>query len=98
MTHEIALAVASVLGIFLEGPVACAHDWYPAWCCSDRECRALVEEKGETVLETAEGWKLWDGRLIARGVARPSPDRQFHICEEATTKAIVCFFAPLGGA
>jgi hypothetical protein len=73
-----------------------AHGWYPAWCCSERDCRELSEEKGETVLEAQDGWHLWDGRLVARGIAKPSPDRKFHICEEPTTGAIICFFAPPG--
>jgi hypothetical protein len=34
--------------------VALAHDWYPVSCCSDKDCRALLEESGETVRESAE--------------------------------------------
>jgi hypothetical protein len=49
-------------------------------------------------VEEADGWRLWDGRIAGRGSAKPSPDRRFHLCEEATTKAIICFFAPIGGA
>jgi hypothetical protein len=75
-----------------------AHDWYPAWCCNDKDCRALLEEKGETVLEAPDGWHLWDGRIAARGSERPSPDAKFHLCEEATTHAIVCFFVPPGSS
>jgi hypothetical protein len=98
MRHPKLMMTASVLLCLVDGPIALAHDWYPSWCCSDRDCRPLVEEKGETVLETPDGWRLWDGRLIERGGARQSPDRQFHICEEPTTKAIICFFAPVGGS
>jgi hypothetical protein len=75
-----------------------AHDWYPAWCCSDKDCRALSEEKGETALEGPDGWRLWDGRLASRGSAKQSPDKKFHLCEEPTTKAIICFFAPPGSS
>jgi hypothetical protein len=50
------------------------------------------------VTQTAEGWRLWDGRLIRRRHAKPSPDEHFHMCEEPTTKAIVCFFAPPGAS
>jgi len=77
------------------GP-APAHRWYPAWCCNDHDCRELEEDKGETVLEEPDGWHLWDGRVAARGSERPSPDGKYHLCEEATTKAIICFFAPPG--
>jgi hypothetical protein len=83
---------------WLLGRPAAAHDWYPAWCCSDHDCRELMDAIGETVAETAEGWKLWDGRLVARQYAKPSPDAKFHICEEPTTKAIICFFAPPGSS
>jgi hypothetical protein len=77
--------------------VALAHDWYPVSCCSDKDCRALIEESGETVRESAEGWTLWDGRTIARGIAKLSPDRRFHVCE-SPAKTILCFFAPPGGS
>jgi len=50
------------------------------------------------VTETAEGWRLWDGRLIEREFAKMSPDARFHICEEPTTHAIICFFAPQGSS
>ena len=82
----------------LLGAPALAHGWYPPWCCSDRDCRELVEARGETVTETAEGWRLWDGRLIRRPYAKPSPDGRFHLCEEPTTRAIICFFAPPGAS
>ena len=77
--------------------VALAHDWYPVSCCSDKDCRPLIEESGETVRESAEGWTLWDGRTIARGIAKLSPDRRFHVCE-SPAKTILCFFAPPGGS
>ena len=76
---------------------ASAHDWYPISCCSDRDCHPLSEESGETVTEFPEGWKLWDGRIIQRGLAKLSPDRRFHLCE-TPSKAIICFFAPPGGS
>jgi hypothetical protein len=88
----------AALAAWLLGPPAMAHSWYPAWCCSDHDCRELVETRGETVTETAEGWRLWDGRVIRRRHAKPSPDGHFHMCEEPTTRAIVCFFAPPGAS
>ena len=75
-----------------------AHDWYPAWCCDEHDCRELIEAQGETVTETAEGWRLWDGRLIDREHSKMSPDAKFHLCEEPTTRAIICFFAPQGAS
>lgn len=87
------VAIACVLG-----GTSYAHDWYPAWCCDEHDCRELIETRGETVTETAEGWQLWDGRLVGREHAKMSPDAKFHLCEEPTTRAIICFFAPQGAS
>lgn len=93
-----ALVGIAAVAWLLAASAVMAHDWYPPWCCSDGDCRALLEEKGETVLEVPEGWRLWDGRVIARRFSKPSPDPKFHLCEEPTTKAIICFFAPPGSS
>jgi hypothetical protein len=50
------------------------------------------------VSEAPDGWHLWDGRIARRGYAKPSPDTKFHLCEEATTRAIICFFVPQGSS
>jgi hypothetical protein len=76
---------------------SCAHDWYPITCCSEKDCRPLTEAKGETVLESIEGWDLWDGRHVSRDMAKPSPDEMFHLCE-TSGKTILCFFAPPGAS
>jgi len=86
----------SLAGLFGSAP-SIAHDWYPWDCCGGIECRALVESRGETVTEVPEGWQLWDGRIIGRGWARPSPDGQFHLCE-TLSKTILCFFVPAGSS
>jgi len=91
--RRISVVAAAAL---LAGSQALAHRWYPAWCCSDHDCRELILAKGETVTETEEGYRLWDGRRIGREYTKPSPDRHFHMCEEPTTKAIICFFVPQG--
>jgi hypothetical protein len=85
------------ISLVLGSSIALAHSWYPTSCCSDRDCRALIEEDGETVTEFAQGWKLWDGRTIARRTVKLSPDRQFHLCE-TPAHYILCFFAPPGGS
>jgi hypothetical protein len=41
-----------------------AHSWYPVSCCSDKDCHPVVEEEGETVTESEDGWRLWDGRTV----------------------------------
>jgi hypothetical protein len=96
MTRRLEWSTALAL-LVLGSSAALAHSWYPASCCSDKDCHPLVEERGETVTESAKGWKLWDGRIVARGLAKPSPDRQFHLCE-TPAKGIICFFAPPGGS
>jgi hypothetical protein len=87
----------AVIPMILSSSAPLAHSWYPVSCCSERDCRALIEEIGETVTEFAGGWKLWDGRTIARRTVKLSPDRQFHLCE-TPAHYILCFFAPPGGS
>jgi hypothetical protein len=90
------MVACSLAGLFGSAP-SIAHDWYPLDCCSNIDCHALVESKGETVTEVPEGWRLWDGRFIGRDRARPSPDGQFHLCE-TLSKSILCFFVPPGSS
>lgn len=89
------MAIAFAALILAETRVL-AHGWYPAWCCNDQDCRELVAARGETVLETEAGYRLWDGRFVGREHTKASPDAKFHMCEEHTTKAIICFFVPQG--
>ena len=89
----VALAAFGACG----SPAALAHDWYPLSCCSEKDCRPLVEADGESVLESLAGWELWDGRVIARNTAKVSPDGKFHLCESPSRK-ILCFFAPPGAS
>jgi hypothetical protein len=96
MAHSFRWLLATTLAT-LSSSSTFAHDWYPISCCSDKDCHALNEESGQTVTESADGWKLWDGRMIARGLAKLSPDRRFHLCE-TPSKTIICFFAPPGGS
>ena len=58
---------------------------------------ALVEINGETVLETPQGWQLWDGRIVSRDRAKLSPDGKFYLCE-TLSKSILCFFVPPGSS
>ena len=88
------LAACSVFYAF-NSSASVAHSWYPISCCSERDCRPLTEARGESVLESPEGWGLWDGRAIPRREAKASPDGKFHLCENPA-KRILCFFAPLG--
>jgi hypothetical protein len=96
MNRRIALVVVATACVW-HGSTAAAHDWYPVACCSQMDCRHLEESKGETVTETTAGWQLWDGRVIARGVGKPSPDNLFHLCERSD-RSITCFYAPPGSS
>jgi hypothetical protein len=97
MARRKALVILPTVTWLLAGFPALSHGWYPLSCCSDRDCRELAEESGEVVTETPEGWRLWDGRLVARGRAAPSQDQKFHLCE-TRAKSILCFFAPPGSS
>jgi hypothetical protein len=86
----------ALVAAFVATP-AFSHSFYPANCCSDKDCRPLTPAKGETYRETPDGLVLWDGRKIPYSVAKPSPDKDAHLCEN-TQKYVLCFFYPQGGA
>lgn len=88
------LAMAVVVWLLFAMPVK-AHEWYPYECCSDKDCREFVEDKGEWVTEEGKFYVLWDGRRYPKDKARMSPDGKFHGCERAD-KTLICFFAPPG--
>ena len=96
MAHLLKWILVPASLVFGSSPTP-AHDWYPTVCCSDKDCRALIEENGETVTEATPGWQLWDGRTIEHNFAGLSPDGQFHLCE-APSRRIICFFAPPRGS
>ncbi len=87
--------LAGALLLAVSATASLAHDWYPISCCSEKDCRPLMEAKGESVLESMAGFELWDGRTVARQSAKVSPDGKFHLCENRA-KQVLCFFAPPG--
>ncbi len=97
MTRLLGSAVTLAAFWVLGSSATLSHDWYPISCCSEKDCRALIEANGESVLESVAGWELWDGRIIARNTAKISPDGKFHLCE-SRSKQILCFFAPPGAS
>lgn len=67
--------------------VACqparAHDWYPALCCSGRDCHPTGEVDGArepAARFTPRGWVLHDGKVIPHDKVRQSPDGALHVC------------------
>lgn len=87
------IAVLLLLGLAVGD--AFGHSFYPAECCSDRDCapypRVLVKE-------SPEGYTLATGEFIERKRARFSPDGDFHLCRLESTQAILCFFVPNNGS
>jgi hypothetical protein len=92
----------ALLGALLCAPVL-AHSWYPAWCCSDKDC-AELPKGAVTVTRTGYSVSLvvndvpmqWN---IPQADAKPSEDENFHICLMPTPGgeqpfAMRCFFAP----
>lgn len=79
---------------------------YPVECCSNEDCQAIPHHAveitptgyrvtlrpGEHAMSPAGG--QWD---LARDVAKPSPDGQYHICILPRSQWVMCFFAPLMG-
>lgn len=86
----------------LAGP-ALAHSWYPAECCSDRDCYPVPIERVKTV---PGGWLVESNAFIPYANARPSPDGRFHICRREDGKGDLinpsgqpaCFWAPMGAS
>lgn len=86
------LAVLVFVAWILPAP---AHDWYPASCCNEQDCRPYPSS---FVTRGPDGWRLHDGTVVPFEAARPSPDRQFHRCDWSNGKMIImgspCFWAP----
>ena len=77
--------------LLLSTSVTLAHSWYPAECCSDRDCEVVLEE-----------WSVPEGMAIRtkHGIAifpvnhpvRPSQDQHDHACFDPSTKRPICLF------
>jgi hypothetical protein len=94
-----ALAVGYMLMVL---GAALAHDWYPIECCSGVDCAPI--KLSETPREENGGFLLMDGsgRRVAYKDIKPSPDGQWHLCEqkwepELKDRKILCVWAPVGG-
>ena len=86
-----------------------AHDWYPASCCSDRDCApikpsSVKEASGGYIVTIAPGshpmWGFENSAPLtvtfAYRDAKPSPDGQWHLCL-SPAGAPLCLFAIIGG-
>lgn len=104
------VVASAFLAAALHSCAAESHEWYPSWCCSDRDCAPIPEQ---LVREVSGGFlvtippgahPMW-GRekpkplsvqIPYRGM-KMSPDNQWHICISSTGE-VICFFGVIGGA
>lgn len=82
-----------------------AHSWYPADCCSDRDCWPMgvdSDAKEPDPKVVPGGYLTHDGHFVAEKDTRPSKDGRFHVCRYggareagiiATSRGI-CLFVP----
>ncbi len=69
-----AILAALLLFVFLFFGDAHGHSFYPAECCSDRDCAPYPSS---LVTETPAGYALASGEFIERKRVRFSPDGSF---------------------
>ena len=97
----VSLGILSPIGtLLLPLSGASAHSWYPWECCSEKDCAPIT--MSETPLEKDGGFYLTDGRHISYKEVKPSPDGQWHLCEQKwpanpAARKILCVYAPPGG-
>ncbi len=78
-----------------------AHSWYPWECCSENDCAPIP--LAEAPREEGGGFTLVDGRRISYRELKPSPDGNWHLCEQkwpanARERKILCIYGPVGGS
>jgi hypothetical protein len=95
-----AVLMLLLVTVILWNQGASAHSWYPWERCSDNDCAPISTT--EVPVERDGGFDLVDGRHISYKDVRPSPDGQWHLCEQksavnARDRRIICVYAPIGG-
>lgn len=105
----VALVAIGLFVLILSLSPARSHSWYPAACCSDRDCApirasAVSRVGNEYVITLRRGeHPMLDAsqditvRKIATHLAEPSRDREYHVCLSPIDARILCFFIPLSG-
>lgn len=72
--------------------VACLiliHSWYPAECCSDRDCRPVPCEQ---LVEHGDGSVEYRGLSFTGTMVRNSLDGQCHVCLDEHNARPYCVF------
>lgn len=90
-----AILAALLFFVFAFFGDAHGHSFYPAECCSDRDCAPYPSN---LVKEMPAGYALATGEFIERKRVRFSPDGAFHLCRHEATQLILCFFVPNNGS
>lgn len=99
------MKVVALLFFLLIVPVARAHEWYDARCCSGRDCHPVADhtvrgsKAGYTVtLQPGEHPLVKDkpvSGFVPYAEALVSRDRKFHAC--IVNRELKCLYAPQGG-
>lgn len=96
--------LAGALALLAAG--ACAHEWYDAWCCNDRDC-APVPDGAVRAVKGGYRYRLCPGDhpgvtgeclsgFLRHSEARPSEDGRFHVCIYPSN-TVRCVYVPIGG-
>ncbi len=85
MRISLALLAMAMLAVTT---AASAHSWYDQGCCSDQDCHPIPPDQ---VQMTPAGYRV-NGTVVPYSSARPSLDRDFHICIYAGQ--VRCLYAP----
>lgn len=94
------LCLMASAGLFPLAPGARAHDWYPAECCSDKDCApadTVVRREDGSYLVTARGMSVVIPANYAKW--RISPDGRVHVCVRrlrSGSEYLVCAFSSPG--
>lgn len=103
------VAVWSLVGAFIALLLmsivqqACAHEWYPPWCCSGKDCAPVLEwridSEKDGVWATTEHGTVFIPRWWLNDRAKPSKDGDNHVCfyEFEGQNVPRCVFVALNG-
>lgn len=76
-------AALAGLALLALGATASAHSWYPADCCSDRDCWPMGQDADASEPDPVivpGGYRTHDGIFVPQAQTRPSRDGRFHVC------------------
>jgi hypothetical protein len=87
----IVVLAASCLVVY----AAKAHDWYPPECCSGRDC-APVDSTDLVEIDNGCWRQLSTGLKFCGTQVRPSQDKHWHVCHNASGSIPYCVFIQNG--